>query len=499
MRSKLSLILVFFLAVFSTSYAQNYDETTANSNETIIFSIETGNIRDFRKAVKQLDNLNDTLSNGFTILNYAIYRQRLKFVRYLIKQDVDIEKDMRGLTPLMFAAYYDLDILKLLLSRGADVNRCINGNTAFLVALKIGNKEAADILGDNGADYSLTGGPDGPHIFDYNSDTSIVVSVTMSNQLKIDTFNNNYHEVCIRAPVNDSFKFSLREPETELQSVFEKPDKIFAISDIEGNYLDFVTILKNNGIVDSKLNWSFGEGHLVLLGDFIDRGAYATQVLWLIYKLEREAIDNGGKVHYIIGNHEVMNILGNTRYVHNKHHILAYLIGKDAPDFFSNNTFLGRWMATKNVIEKIGDYLFVHGGISDSIVKAKLSIPRINHIARNTLKFPQVNWDKEAKLVMESHGVIWYRGLITGHLDYEKMTSASLDEILNFYDAKHMVIGHCIVEDITTDYDGKVIRIDVNHYINASSGIYIEGDQVYKATKTGERELIGTQNMENLF
>jgi len=46
----------------------------------------------------------------------------------------------------------------------------------------------------------------------------------------------------------------------------------------------------------------------------MDRGNDVMPVLWMIYKLENEAIIKGGRVHFILGNHEGMNIQGNENY-----------------------------------------------------------------------------------------------------------------------------------------------------------------------------------------
>ena len=92
-------------------------------------------------------------------------------------------------------------------------------------------------------------------------------------------------------------------------------DQVIAESDdlvnIEGNYYSFVNLLIGNKITDNNLNWIYGTGQLVLNGDMVDRGEYVTQVLWLIYKLEQEASAAGGHVHFILGNHEAMNLEGN--------------------------------------------------------------------------------------------------------------------------------------------------------------------------------------------
>lgn len=481
----------FVLFVFASLTLQGHSQPPDDTQ--LLLSIEFGNFVQFREEVRKHKDLDLILSNGFTPLTFATVRNRPDFVRLLLRNDVDIEEPAKGFTPLMYSTHYSLEIMKMLISKGADLDRSLNGRTAASIAIAEGNWDAADILREEGATIEPIYGPDGPYIFNLNADTTLIVSVTKSNKLILDTINNHIHEVYIRTPVNDSFMFALREPDFDYQSIFDAPEKIFVVSDIEGNFMDFIEILRNNKIIDSNLNWSFGKGHLVLLGDFVDRGKYVTQVLWLIYKLEMEASASGGMVHYILGNHEVMNIQGDTRYVDDKYHILGYLIGRDASDFYGNDSFLGRWIRSKNVIEKVGSYIFVHGGISDSLVHAELSIPRINDIVRGYLAHPDSVTDFDVPLVLNDYGVLWYRGLITDYIHYEKTTPDELNEILSFYDATNIVVGHCIVDDISTDYDGKVIRIDVDHYNNMSSGILIEGDKVYKASRTGEKELVSLQ------
>lgn len=483
MVKRISLILLVFTVLDIQGYSQSPDD------QGLILSIEFGNLSQFREEVRDLQDIDFTLSNGYTLLTFAIIRNRPDFVRYLLRRNVDIEKPVNSISPLMYSTDH-VDILRMLISAGADLDRLVDGRTAMSVAITVGNWEAANILRESGAVVEPIEGPDGPYIINLNADTTLIVSVTASNQLILDTINNHIHDVYIRTPINDSFMFVLRDPVFDYESVFEAPEEIFVMSDIEGNYLDFVDILKNNSIVDNNLNWSFGKGHLVLLGDFVDRGRFVTQVLWLIYKLELEAAESGGKVHFILGNHEVMNVIGDARYVHDKYHILSYLIGMDIRDFYSNNSFLGRWIRSKNVMEKIGNYIFVHGGISDSLVHAGLSIARINNIVRDFMARPDSVTDLYAPLVLNEYGVLWYRGLITDYIYYEKATPDELDEILSFYDATNIVIGHSIVDEISCDYDGKVIRIDVDHYRSLGVGILIDGDNIYKATRTGERQLV---------
>ena len=483
MKIKILYILILWGSLFSAVSSQN--------NNTIISSIDSENFELFKQSIDGLDDIDLVLSNGYTILNYAIVKKQIDFVDYLLLRDVDIEKASGLYTPLMFSVFSDTVILNQLISDGAEINRTHFGKTALKLALQTGQNQAVQILRDHDATIGLLGGIDGPYIFfDDSSGVPVKILVTHANQLIIDTLQDDNKNFYVQTPLNDSFLVALKHPEMELQSVFEKPDKIFAVSDIEGNYSDFVTILVNNKIIDHHLNWTFGNGHLVLLGDFVDRGTYVTQVLWLIYKLEQDAHENGGKVHFILGNHEAMNIFGDVRYAHEKYHFLAYQLNKDIRDFYGLNSFLGLWIRNKNVIEKIGENIFVHAGISDSLLQARLSIPEINQMVHRSFIVPVTEWDNHIQLVSGQYGVLWYRGLVTGQSGYDKITEASLDSILTFYDGARMIVGHSLVDDITTEFGGKVVRIDVDHYTNPSSGIFILGDEIYKATKAGRKELI---------
>ena len=96
----------------------------------------------------------------------------------------------------------------------------------------------------------------------------------------------------------------------DTQCIWTGVDKIVAVGDIHGDYDNFTTILKNTGIISSNGHWKAGCTHFVQTGDVLDRGPDARKVLDLIMKLEKEAEKAGGMVHFLIGNHEEMNITG---------------------------------------------------------------------------------------------------------------------------------------------------------------------------------------------
>ena len=93
------------------------------------------------------------------------------------------------------------------------------------------------------------------------------------------------------------------------------PEVLMAIGDIHGDFDDFTLLLKRVGLVDAALHWSGGKTTLVQTGDLLDRGPKGRQVMDLLMSLEKEAATAGGEVRVLLGNHEVMNILGDLRYV----------------------------------------------------------------------------------------------------------------------------------------------------------------------------------------
>lgn len=155
------------------------------------------------------------------------------------------------------------------------------------------------------------------------------------------------------------FKLAPFSDKTE-SAIYPMPERVVAISDIEGQYDAFANLLKSTGVVNHQMDWVYGKGHLVLVGDFFDRGNMVTETLWLIYKLEQEAKKVGGRVHFLLGNHEILNLQGYESYVTAKHLKNAKRMTKPYASLYNSSTVLGKWLRTKNIMVKIGQNLFVH-------------------------------------------------------------------------------------------------------------------------------------------
>ena len=92
-------------------------------------------------------------------------------------------------------------------------------------------------------------------------------------------------------------------------------ERVVVVPDIHGAYPEFVRLLQATSIVDDSLAWSGGSAHLVSLGDLLDRGADSRKVMDLLIRLQSESQEAGGYVHVVAGNHELMNLIGDLRYV----------------------------------------------------------------------------------------------------------------------------------------------------------------------------------------
>lgn len=331
---------------------------------------------------------------------------------------------------------------------------------------------------------------DGPHIF-YKENLTIIKQVLKSDTgfyARMDTLTTSFKGRHITCHVNDSLKFTttIKKSLKNEPSTYPAPEKLIAISDIEGNFIALRNFLVNNGVMNTDYQWTFGKGHLVLLGDFFDRGLNVTECLWLIYHLEQEALKCGGYVHFILGNHEIMNMNNDLRYVRNKYIENAMLIKEPYNLWYTPDTELGRWLLTKNIAEKIGDYLFMHGGLSKEMFSCKPTMQSINAEARKYYyRADEAMVSSDTCLAYTYSGdfsPFWYRGYINKTMDEQVLNS-----IEKHFNVNRIVVGHSIVEDVSYFYNKKVIGIDTHHAKGDSEGLFVEDGREYRIDGAGMR------------
>lgn len=277
----------------------------------------------------------------------------------------------------------------------------------------------------------------------------------------------------------------------------QKPDimsgvsRILAISDIHGEYEYLVEILQKISVIDSACHWIWGTGHLVIVGDVFDRGDRVTECLWLIYQLEVEAKAAGGAVHYLLGNHELMILRGDLRYVNEK-----YIGGISArnrinyPALFGPDMELGRWLRSKNTVVKLNNILFVHGGLSPALLDSTFSISEINHRIRELidLPVPELLFNHRSMFLTKSLGPLWYRGYHFAMEDrYEKATTAEIDRVLEYFEADVIVVGHTGVDSVLSLYDARVYAVDIPfEEIHSLEALLWNNSGYYRVTGSGE-------------
>ena len=189
----------------------------------------------------------------------------------------------------------------------------------------------------------------------------------------------------------------------------DTPERVVAFADVHGAFDDWTALLKELNVIDANFNWSGGKTHLVSLGDLIDRGPGSRKVVELLIKLDGQATKAGGAVHLVLGNHEVMVMTGDLRYV-SPVEFAAFAAdetqadrdafyadyrrfntgGEDAdvrPTFdmqypkgfvalkkaFALNGELGGWLSQQPFIMRVNDKVYMHGGIASDASEKSIS------------------------------------------------------------------------------------------------------------------------------
>jgi hypothetical protein len=343
---------------------------------------------------------------------------------------------------------------------------------------------------------------DGPYVF---YEKGSIAAYTIQSSKAVKQQYSDKSNVKITSQTDDLRKTIPVQLKTKLELeravTTARPEKLFVLSDIEGEFDTFKKLLQSNKIIDDQFNWTFGKGHLVFAGDMFDRGLQVTECLWLMYMLEEKAKVAGGYVHFILGNHEIMNLQGDHKYVKSKYKDNAALMGKTLIQLYNEDSELGRWLRTKNIVEKIGDLLFTHGGISKELNSQSMSVEQINSIARPFYADSAVAKNTNAKVNLlygSTTSPFWYRLYYeTDHLSQSsnkwvyKTKENQVDSTLQKFNVKHIITGHTIVADtISTHYNNKVINTDTKHREGKSEALLIEGANFYRVNAEGKRVLL---------
>ena len=284
------------------------------------------------------------------------------------------------------------------------------------------------------------------------------------------------------------------------------PARVIAVGDLHGDFDAWNDIVRDAGLVDAKGKWVGGAAVLVQTGDVADRGADSRRIIRDLMRLQREAVRAGGQVVALVGNHEAMNMTGDLRYVSageyaafadsssarwrdfafdvNKKTIIkayrqdnpfksdkdirtAWLaatpLGKiELQAAWSASGEIGKWIAANPAVLRLGDTIFVHGGLNAAF--AKRPIDAINAEVAAALKARNTS---DSAIINDQDGPLWYRGLAEaandtpGETQGSDAAGATLDTALASLGARHMVIGHRpTLTGISLRHGGRLAMID---------------------------------------
>ncbi len=202
---------------------------------------------------------------------------------------------------------------------------------------------------------------------------------------------------------------------------WEGVERIVAVGDVHGRYDQLISILEGTALVDGDSKWVGGKSNLVLCGDLVDRGPDDRAILDLVRRLQKEAKSAGGAVHALLGNHEVMNLIRDLRYVTDggyaafakdersrdrrdawKGYQEAYSEqGMDGdrleaafneeypPGYFARARAFGRrgeygrWLLDQPAVVKVNGIVFLHGGLTPEV--AELGLDRMNQLVKDNI------------------------------------------------------------------------------------------------------------------
>jgi hypothetical protein len=245
---------------------------------------------------------------------------------------------------------------------------------------------------------------------------------------------------------------------------------LVAIGDLHGDLEQTRKVLRLAGAIDQSDHWIGGKLVVVQTGDEIDRGDDDRAVLELIERLKHEAKAAGGALIALSGNHELMNVTQDFRYVSEASVPAFDNVGGRSAAFRPGGPY-ARMLAERPVVVQVGDTVFVHGGVLSKHVRYGLQ--KINDEVRSFMLGERPDL---SPLVAAEDSPLWTRVYSAPEPACEELA-----QVLSALDAKRMVVGHTVqANGVNAACDGRVWRIDVglsHHYGGPVQALQINDGQ----------------------
>lgn len=258
---------------------------------------------------------------------------------------------------------------------------------------------------------------------------------------------------------------------------YPAPERIVVMSDILGEFGLFVQLLREASLVDEDANWIGGEAHLVILGNVVGWGQGVLPTFELIRRLESQAFRDGGRVHMLLGYgelqllHRDIAVVDKRNYQHlatddsdekievftergvqeiiermpeskyperlrtEYERMMTFEMSPGGVEFlelFAPGSDLGDWLRSRNVIIRIGDLIYSHGGLSPKY--ADIPLEEINAETHAELEVDSLLLQKDIDIAHPA----WWRELATKtEIEMQRV----VEEVLKEHHARAMVVG----------------------------------------------------------
>jgi len=220
---------------------------------------------------------------------------------------------------------------------------------------------------------------------------------------------------------------------------------VTAIGDVHGDFDDFVGILRHTGLIDAQNHWTGGKTTLVQLGDLLDRGPKGRDVMDLVMALQEEAPAAGGQVVNLLGNHEVMNIMGDLRYV--------------TPENYARFADADSEARRKSAFQNYMKWRTAHSALLAELPQPVFEVTEAEWIARHPAGFVEQRdalgpkgiygkWLRGRPAVTSIQGIIFLHGGLDpkmGSLSIDGVNNRIHDELKSFDDAKAYLVEEKLI------------------------------------------------------
>jgi hypothetical protein len=285
--------------------------------------------------------------------------------------------------------------------------------------------------------------------------------------------------------------------------------RVVAVGDLNASWAAWQAITRGLGLQNERGRWTGGETHLIQIGDVFNRGPGARHYFKCLVELQRQAADAGGQVTQLLGNHEVLTVLGVEAWCTTEEYMAwatdeeldrwprrvaeyqSFLLAVPAPGLvlplgpqlevwkalkapgreamradLARDGSLGKLLRSLPLAVEAGGCVFVHAPLTPRW--ARLGIEKLNKQVQKEWRDAPAFYRSmpRTSLFRSSQGPLWNRRLATKKNLYERR---QLERSLALLGVPRMVTGHTMTEtlpggapgQILGRHDGKLWCIDV--------------------------------------